>query len=219
MSTYNVSPDKQDNWSRGQIVRTTIIFVEILVLLTVVLLYTRQDVATVADPVVVEALQPQVVEMAEAPARNRIATTVYVSESYHVFVVQNGVQHLAGSLAECANRYVEAHFDGVLNNLHDASVLYPRTAVHAAAFLAGTYEVNATDTRIDIVLDTGSTYSITLHCNGEFGSDARDIQGNGAFGMDAHEGNTSSVEDLVSAAQRQNYDYGSAYGCYGGDHR
>ena len=219
MPTYNVPPNKQDSWSRGQIVRTTIIFIEIVVLLTVVMLYTRQDVTTHAEPIIVEAVQPQVVVMAEAPVRNLVPTTVYVSESYRVFVVQNGVQHLAGILAECTNRYVEAQFDGVLTNLRDASVLYPRSAVHAAAFLANTYEVNASDTRIDIVLDTGSTYSITLHCNGEFGRDARDIEGSGAFGADAHQANTSSVEDLVSEAQRQNYDYGSAYGCQGGDHR
>jgi hypothetical protein len=220
MPTYDVPPNKQDSWSRGQIVRTTIIFIEIIVLLTVVMLYTRQEEAQIpAAPVVAEVVLPQMVVPVEAPARNLIPTTVYVSESYRVFVVQNGVQHLAGVLDECDNRYVEVQFDGVLNNLHDASVLYPRTAVHAAAFLADMYEVNATATRIDIVLDTGSTYSISLHCNGEFGRDAGDIQGNGAFGEAAQVDNSSSVEDLVSTAQREFYDYGAGYGCQGDSHR
>jgi hypothetical protein len=203
MPAYNVHPKNPDSWSRGQIFRTTIIFLEIVVLLTVALLYTNQGsaVPTTADV----AIQPVVVVNLNNTTDNLIPTTVYVSSSYRVFVVQNGVQHLAGVLDECDNRYIEAEFDGTLTNLHDAAVMYPTSAVHAAAFLANQYKVAATGTRIDIVLDTGAIYTVTLHCNGEFGTESRNAQDD-----------SSGLEDLIGEAQRYDYDYGM--GCPGGGH-
>jgi hypothetical protein len=82
--------------------------------------------------------------------------------------------------------------------------MYPPDAVYAVTFLANKYDIEATGTQVDIVLDTGAVYSVTLHCNGEFGADTYNAQ-------DDH--NTSSVEDLVGAAQRYDDEYG--YGCSG----
>lgn len=54
MPDYDVSSRGQDTWTRGQIFRATIIFIEIAVLLTVVFFYTMQksDAPVASDTVV-----------------------------------------------------------------------------------------------------------------------------------------------------------------------
>ena len=187
MPDYELNPKMQETWTRGQIFRTAIIFIEIVVLLTAVLL---NSLAGADVPTADTAPHPQVVEPV---ARDGIPTTIYVTRAFRVFVVQNSVHRLVGTLAECSNRYLDTDFDGVL--IDDSFALYRRDIIHMATFFSDAYEITARSTEVTLHLDDGRTYTVALHCNGEFGMDAYNSQ-------QVHV--STGLEDLVSAAQRHN---------------
>lgn len=235
MDFYELKPKEQETWTRGQIFRTAIIFIEIVVLLAAVLLNSitgsdTSDTTPMPQTVVHSAIQS-------------VPTTIYVTSGFRVFVVQNSVHRLVGTLAECSNRYLDTDFDGAL--ISDSFALYRRDIVHMATFLTDTYEITGNRSEVTLHLDNGHSYTVALHCNGELGMDMYNSQ-------TIH--TSTGLEDLVSAAQRQthstydafdyqeleyaydyfdyrhlepvqavsetraSYDYGSGYGCQGDHH-
>src|SRR5262245_81443 len=110
MPDYNVKPQTQETWTRGQIFRTAIIFAEIAVLLTVILLNSMNG-ADVPAPAATTVRETYVNIVAEPRG---VPTTIYVTSGFRVFVIQNTVHRLVGRLAECSNPYIDTAFNGVL---------------------------------------------------------------------------------------------------------
>jgi hypothetical protein len=228
MPEYSVNPQTQETWTRGQIFRTAIIFLEIVVLLTAVLLNSMNG-ADVPTAKIIPLPQVGV----NTIDTDRVPTTIYVTSGFRVFVIQNTVHRLVGRLAECNNRYLDASFDGVL--LSDSFAFSRHDIIHMATFMTDTYDIEANSTQVTLILDDGRSYAVGLHCNGQLGADNFSSQA-------AH--SSTGLEDLLNVAQRHNnyaydyfdysdlehvassavsetrasYDYGAGYGCQG-DHR
>src|SRR5690606_23887885 len=114
-------------WTRGQIIRTSIIFVELLVLFAAIMLIPSHQSQLVTMPDV--APQPMAMTNMDTTP-DATLTTVYVSSIYRVYVIQDGLHRLVARLDTCNNRYIEARFDGALTDLHDTSMNYRPNVVH-----------------------------------------------------------------------------------------
>jgi hypothetical protein len=225
MPKHDVNPQTLETWTRGQIFRTAIIFLEIVVLLTAVLLNSMNGADVPAAKII-----PLPEVGVNTIDTDRVPTTIYVTSGFRVFVIQNQVHRLVGRLAECNNNYLDASFDGVL--LSDSFAFSRHDIIHMATFMTDTYDIEASSTHVTLILDDGRSYAVGLHCNGQLGAD----------GFSSQAAHSTGLEDLLSVAQRHSnyaydyfdysdleaaesvsdtrasYDYGAGYGCQG-DHR
>ena len=197
MSPQNMH-QQEDGWSRGQIFRTTIIFIEIVVLFAVVILASL-PASTVSQTADVASMS-EVINMENNVDNDiRVPTTVYVDTSYRVFVIQNNRFDEVTDLAECYNRYINAEFDGVLSNYRAAKIDYLTNSAHAMTFMANDYDVRVNDdnTRVDIAIDN-AVYTITLNCNYDYEAYRQNLD-------DTDDDSPSTLEELAVEADRQRY--------------
>lgn len=156
------------NLTRGQKWRSTIIFVEIMVLMLAIFINNSQENSPTISTEIINETVVQDYLFVPTVEDNSIGHRMafYVDYHYQVKVLDNGVLRDFAQFDDCPTRFqkIESEARLEIDSHYRAISLTLGTILHGVSFYAESYEVYVGETYVSLITNRGGEYRISTTC-------------------------------------------------------